>query len=147
MSRKSGNRFSDKDMRHQISSSRYAEARSNQVKPRPPVLPARVIEHRRDRLDECAVLGRIELDDLAASRLDGAARVFLFALVNTALERDGILHGLPHGELKILGPGVESRPMQEDRSRDVEMAGEAVKAIELVDAVGHRVRQWIFLRV
>src|SRR5215472_19275472 len=116
MSRKSGNRFSDKDMRHQISSSWYEEARSNQVKPRPPVLPARIIEHRRDRLDECAVLGRIELDDLAAGSFDGAAGVLLLALVNTALECDGIQHSLPHGNLKIVGPGVECRAMQEDRS-------------------------------
>src|SRR5215510_15870125 len=124
-----------------------AETRADQIQPFSPILSARVIQHRRDCLDESAVLGSRELDDLAAGTFNGATRVLLLALVNTALERDGLLNSLPHGDLKIVRPDIEGRTVQEDRPRDVEMAGERVKAMEFVHAIGHGVRQRIFLRI
>src|SRR5262245_3916741 len=124
-----------------------AETRVDQIQPFSSILSACVIQHRRDGLDECAVLRSRKLDDLAVGTFNNAARVLLLAFVNTALERDGLLDGLPHGDLKIVWPGIEGRTVQEDRPRDIEMAGERVKAMEFVHAVSDSVRQRIFLRV
>src|SRR5262245_62957270 len=65
---------------------------------------ARLVEQRRDRRGEGAVLGRREFDDLAALCRDGAARGFLLLDMQGALEGDRIRHGGAHGALQLGRP-------------------------------------------
>src|SRR5262245_62580620 len=75
------------------------------------------------------------------------ARILLLALMNAALKPDGVRDGLAHGELQVRWPCVETGAVQEDRPRNVEVAGECMKAVEFVHAVGDGIRQRILLSI
>ena len=79
--------------------------------------------------------------------VDGLSRGFLLLDVQRALEGDGVLDRGAHGVLEILGPAVERRTMEKNRSRDVEVIAQRMEAMEVVHAVGHGVGERVFLRV
>ena len=92
------------------------------------------------------LLGR-KFNDLASLRHDGFARVFLLLHMQAALERDRIGDGALHGALQARGPAVEGGAVKEDRPRDVEVIAQRVKAMKLVHAIGHGVRERVLLRI
>jgi len=105
----------------------------------------RLIEQRLHGRREGGVLGGRQFHDLAALDLDRAPRIAVLLERETALEGDGVRHGLAHGSLHVLRPGVERPAVQEDRPRDIEMIGDGVEAVELVHPVGHRVGEVLAL--
>jgi hypothetical protein len=64
-----------------------------------------------------------------------------------ALKRDSLGHGLLHGLLQFLRPGIERRAMKEERPRNVKVVRQRVKLVKLVHAIGHGVGERILLRV
>jgi len=69
------------------------------------------------------------------------------ALVQVALECDGLGDRGLHRGAEVIRPAFVRRPVQEDRPRNVEVIADGVIAVEFVHAVGDRVGQRIFLRV
>ena len=64
-----------------------------------------------------------------------------------ALERHRFRRGLAHRFLQRLRPGIELRAADEDRPRDVKVAGQRVEGMIFVRAIGHGIGERIFLRV
>src|SRR5262249_13217124 len=121
--------------------------RGGQVEQRRPEGLPRLLEQRRHRGGECIVLGGRELDDLAALRHDRLACLLFLLHVQLALKRNRIRYRAAYAVLNIRRPGIEGGAMQEDWPRNVEVIAQRVEAVELVHAVGHRIRERIFLRV
>src|SRR5262249_49915106 len=103
-----------------------------------------------DRLNgrrEGRKLGSIELGDFATRGSDRGARLFVLRAGEVALEGDGRGDGFAHRVLQPRRPGIKGRAVKENRTRNVEVIGDAMEAVKLVHAVGYGVGERILLRV
>ncbi len=98
-------------------------------------------------VDEERPLPGRQLHDLAARINDRLPRDLLFGYGQLPLGKDGLAHGLRHRLLQRRGPAIESRAVAVDAPRKVDVAGEGVIAVQLVDAVIDGVGQGILLGV
>src|SRR5262249_51184014 len=76
---------------------------------------------------ECAQLVRRKFGNLATRRGDRGARLLVFGARQIALERHRRGDRFAHFLLQPRRPGVERRPVKENRPRDVKMIGDAME--------------------